>query len=77
MTEIVTTQGIQEFLDKHQQAKGFNSKEIRLTIPEADRLVSGIAYILKKHQELADRVIELQDQLIDPSDVIISGGEFK
>jgi hypothetical protein len=76
MTEAITTQGIQEFLDKYKQAKGFNSKELRLTIQEADRLSSGIAHILSRHQQLADRVIELQEKLLNPEDIVISGGNF-
>ena len=76
MTEVLMTEGIQEFLDKHRQAKGFNSKELRLTIQEADRLSSGIAHILSRHQQLADRVIELQEKLLNPEDIVISGGNF-
>lgn len=76
MTEAMTTQGIQEFLDKYKQAKGFNSKELRLTIQEAERLSMGIAHLLSRYQQLADRVIELQEKLLDPQDIVISGGDF-
>lgn len=76
MTEAMTTQGIQEFLDKYKQAKGFNSKELRLTIQEAERLSMGISHLLSRYQQLADRVIELQEKLLDPQDIVISGGDF-
>lgn len=71
----LTTEGILEFLEKYKNAKGFNSKEIRLTIQEAERLSTGISILLSKYQILADRVIELQEELLDP-DLSMSGGKF-
>lgn len=77
MTEKLTTDGVHEFLEKYKNARSFNSKELRLTIQEADRLNSGIALLLSRYQQLSDRVIELQEQLVDPEDIEISGGGFE
>jgi hypothetical protein len=76
MSEQLTTEGIQDFLEKYKNAKGFNSKEMRLTIQEAERLTAGIALLLSRYQRMADQVIELQAQLLDPQEVIMSGGGF-
>jgi hypothetical protein len=74
----LTSEGIQEFLEKYKNARGFNSKEIRLTMQEAERLVVGITFLLSRYQRLSDRVIELQDELInDPDGFSVSGGSFK
>lgn len=76
MSEQLTTEGIQDFLEKYKNAKGFNSKELRLTIQEAERLTTGIALLLSRYQQLTDKVIELQDQLLEPQEVVMSGGGF-
>lgn len=76
MSEQLTTEGIAEFLEKYKNARGFNSKEIRLTMQEADRLSTGIALLLSRYQMLSDRVIDLQAELLEPEELSISGGEF-
>lgn len=76
MSKELTTEGIQEFLDKYKNARGFNSKELRLTMAEAERLSLGIALLLSRYQQLADEVIQLQTQLLEPQEVVMSGGKF-
>lgn len=76
MSELLTNDGIEDFLEKYKNAKGFNSKEMRLTIQEAERLAVGIALLLSKYQKMADTVIELQEMLLEPDDVVLSGGGF-
>jgi hypothetical protein len=76
MSEQLTTEGIQDFLEKYKNAKSFNSKEIRLTVQEAERLTTGIALLLSRYQQLADKVIDLQDQLLEPQEIVVSGGTF-
>jgi hypothetical protein len=76
MSELLTNDGIEDFLEKYKNAKGFNSKEMRLTIQEAERLSIGIALLLSKYQKMADHVIELQEILLEPDDVVLSGGGF-
>ena len=65
-----------EFLNKFQIAKNYNSKEIRLTIQEAEQLSLGIARLLARHSVLADQVIELQSQVISGIEVSQDGGKF-
>lgn len=78
MSKELTTEGVQEFLEKYKQARGFNSKEIRLTIAEAERLTTGISILLSRYQQMADEVIELQKALLDePEEINLSGGSFK
>lgn len=76
MNEQLTTEGIQDFLEKYKNAKSFNSKEMRLTMQEAERLTTGIALLLSRYQQLTDKVIDLQDQLLEPQEVVMSGGGF-
>lgn len=76
MNDKLTTEGIQEFLEKYKAARGFNSKEMRLTIQEAERLSTGIALLLSRYQTLSDKVIDLQSQLLEPEEILVNGGNF-
>ena len=75
--EHLTANGIQDFLERYKTAKNQNSKEIRLTIAEADKLNSGLAILLERHRKLSDNVITLQEQLLSQEGFDLSGGEFK
>jgi hypothetical protein len=55
---------INQFLDKFQTAKNYNSKEIRLTINDAEQLSLGLSRLLVRQSELADKVINLQEQIM-------------
>lgn len=68
--------GLGEFLNKFQTAKNYNSKEMRLTIQEAEQLSLGIARVLARQAVLADRVIALQDQIMNGVEVAQDGGSF-
>jgi hypothetical protein len=73
--------GIEEFYQKFQVAKDHNSKEIRLSIQEAERLGSAINLLLLKETELGDQIIELQKKVIDhlenqALDIDVTGGTF-
>ena len=77
MSENLTADGIQDFIEKYKNARNFNSKEIRFTIAEADRLNTGIAQLLNRYRVLSDRVIDLQEQLIaEPDEIELTGGNF-
>ena len=65
-----------EFLDKFQTAKNYNSKEIRLTLQEAEQLSLGIARLLAKQSSLSDQIIALQHQIITGVEVSQDGGKF-
>lgn len=68
---------LDEFLEKYQTAKNYNSKEIRLTVQEAEQVSIAIGRVLVKLTELSDTVIELQNELVkQPVEVTVSGGAF-
>lgn len=77
MSELLPGDGVHEFLEKFRNAKNFNSKELRLTIQEAEQLAIGISLMTSKYKQLADKVIELQEQLlVNDSEIDVSGGKF-
>lgn len=67
---------ISAFISKLQVAKNYNSKEIRLTIEEADDLTAGITNILLREMELGQKVIDLQAQILKGIEVRQDGGLF-
>ena len=65
------------FIKKYQTARSYNSKEIRLTIQDAEELSTAIALALANTNTLSTRIIQLQDQLLaDRSEIDLSGGGF-
>lgn len=67
---------IRQFIEKYKVAKNHNSKEIRLTLNEAEQLSLDLALLLSKELELSDRVIKLQDELMNGVEVTQDGGGF-
>jgi hypothetical protein len=59
-----------QFLDKFQTAKNYNSKELRLTLNEAEQLSLGISRLLLRQATLADQVIELQNEIMKSTSAI-------
>lgn len=79
MSELLPGDGVHEFLEKFRNAKNFNSKELRLTIQEAEQLAIGISLMTSRYKQLSDQVIELQEQLLNvgnEDELTISGGKF-
>lgn len=73
----MSTAVLEQFIKKYQVAKAYNSKEIRLTLLEAEELNSAIALLLTQNHTLSSKVIELQDKLlIEKNDIQVSGGSF-
>lgn len=73
----MSTAILEQFIKKYQTAKSYNSKEIRLTLLEAEELNNAIAILLTQHSTLSAKVIELQDKLLlDKVEVQVSGGSF-
>jgi hypothetical protein len=66
---------LRSFLDKCRIAKSAQSKEIRLTIQEAEQLGFAIGMLLAKELELAEQVIGLQSQILS-AEVQQDGGGF-
>lgn len=67
---------ISAFVDRVQVAKNYNSKEIRLTIEEADGINLEITQMLLRLNEFAKKVIDLQTKLMSGVEVRQDGGGF-
>lgn len=74
---------VDKFLKAVHTAKAYNSKEIRLTIAEADALSVSLAQWLLQERQLQTRIMQLQDQLLSasgtsatPSNMQLNGGSF-
>ena len=66
---------LRSFLDKCRVAKSAQSKEIRLTIQEAEHLGAAIGILLSRELEMAEQIISLQSQIIN-AEVQQDGGGF-
>lgn len=73
---MTDTAAISSLISKIQVAKNYNSKEIRLTIEEADEISAAITQMLIKEIDLARKVIDLQDQIMNGVEVKQDGGLF-
>ena len=73
----MSTAPLEQFIKKYQTARNYNSKEIRLTIAEAEELSTAVALLLASTSTLSARVISLQDQLLaDRNEIEVTGGSF-
>jgi len=66
---------VRSFLEKHRTAKIANSREIRLTMQDADILAASIAVMLAKELELSAKVMDLQQQIMS-AEIKQDGGRF-
>lgn len=67
---------ISAFINKIKVAKNYNSKEIRLTLEEADAISMEITKMLIKELDLSKKVIDLQTQIMNGVEVKQDGGNF-
>ena len=77
----MSTSALEGFVKKYQTARSYNSKEIRLTLQDAEELSTAIALVLANVNTLSERLIQLQDQLLQNNslaarDLTVSGGRF-
>ena len=77
----MSTSALEGFVKKYQTARSYNSKEIRLTLQDAEELSTAIALVLANVNTLSERVIQLQDQLLQSNSLVskeltVSGGRF-
>jgi uncharacterized protein YueI len=73
----MSTAVLEQFIKKYQTAKAYNSKEIRLTLLEAEELNLAIALVLAQQNSLNSKIIKLQEQLLaDKNEIQMSGGSF-
>jgi len=66
---------IRGFLEKYKVARRANSKEIRLTISEAEQLAISLGILLSSESDLRSRVMDLQQQILS-AEVRQDGGSF-
>ena len=66
---------VRAFLEKHRIAKISNSREIRLTMHDADLLSASIAVMLARESELSQKIMDLQQQILS-AEVKQDGGRF-
>lgn len=76
MSAQANIDSLTQFFDKFQTAKNYNSKELRLTLHEAEQLSLGISRLLVRQAALADQVIDLQKQIMNGVEVTQDGGRF-
>lgn len=80
----MNTAAIEKFIDRYNRAVQGRSKEIRLQINEAESLVHELTILLARTGTLSDKIIELQELIIEmknaePSTAInveMDGGGF-
>lgn len=66
---------IRGFLEKYRVARQANSKEIRLTIGDAEQLSIALGMLLSSESELRSIVVDLQQQILS-AEVRQDGGGF-
>jgi len=73
----MSTAALESFIKKYQTARNYNSKEIRLTLQDAEELSTALALILVNINSLSAKIIQLQDQILaNQSEIDLSGGSF-
>jgi archaellum component FlaC len=77
----MSTSALEGFIKKYQTAKSYNSKEIRLSLQDAEELSTAIALVLANVNTLSGKVIDLQEKLLQNSSITsqnltVSGGKF-
>jgi hypothetical protein len=73
----MSTAALERFIKKYQTARNHNSKEIRLTMQEAEEISTALALTLASTGVLHERIIELQDRLLNSqTEIEITGGGF-
>ena len=80
---LVNTHALDKFLKTVRTAKDYNSKEVRITISDADALADCLSQMLLQERHIAQQLMQLQDKLIraqethtEPSDINLNGGAF-
>lgn len=75
---------VESFIEKIKNATKSRSKEIRISLQEAQILSAELAGLLAKENKLLDKIIKLQDTVslkanpLSPTgDITMDGGSFK
>lgn len=75
------TTAVDKFLKLTKTARDYNSKELRLSIEDAQALSMSLAMILNQERELIQKILILQDRLLSmnesaPTNIDMNGGTF-
>lgn len=83
MTDNWNTSAVDKFLRTVKTAKDFNSKEVKLTIQDAEALALSLALVLNQERDLAQKLLQCQEHLVNsvknnstPKDLNLNGGGF-
>lgn len=83
MSDNWNTSAVDKFLRTVKTAKDFNSKEVKLTIQDADALALSLALVLNQERNLAQKLLQCQENLVNvvksnpaPSNLNLNGGGF-
>jgi hypothetical protein len=77
------TQSVQQFVNLVSQARAHNSKEVRISITDAQQLCDSICFLLLQERDLSQRLLRAQEQLIHNQkpttldNVSLNGGSFR
>lgn len=79
--DAIYNDAVDRYLKMVKTAQDHNSKELRLPIKDAEMLSTGIALLLSRDLRLTQKVMELQDRLLqtapaEPDQVNLNGGGF-
>lgn len=66
---------VKSFVERVRLARSANSKEIRLTISEAEQLSLALATMLAAESELTKKIMDLQQQILS-AEIQQDGGKF-
>jgi hypothetical protein len=75
------TDAVDKFLKTVSQARSFNSKEVRLSLAEAEALAMSLAHVLNQERVLSQKLLVIQERIMGqtpgaPNDVSLTGGGF-
>lgn len=82
MTDTWNTSAVDKFLRTVKTAKDFNSKEVKLTIQDAEQLAISLATVLNQERELVVKLLQCQEKLVNnmsnsaPGSLNLNGGGF-
>lgn len=77
------TAAVDKFLRLVKTARDFNSKEVKLTIQDAEQLSLSLALVLNQERELTVKLMQCQEKLVNvtqnnaPRELSLNGGNFQ
>ena len=73
---ILSLDSIEKYLEKVRIANRSRSKNVQLTIEEAQELATTLAQIMIRHTDLMQQIVDLQSQTSN-IDIQVKAGSFK